>query len=723
MKKRLLSFVVVLMLVLSLVTLIACNDVKPVDPSEESSITFGEGSNGSSDGTTRIKATAKQAFEFYSLNGGTTAQKAQDEVVVESVKGATQNVTVVAADEEGKKFKVLAPFGGYKTGEWYEITVNDGFKFVNYDCNKISFYVPAAAEVTAEYNEDVVLVTADHITNITVDSKDNIWFDYNVAAAGKKVSVGQVLIADSEADQVAYEITSVDVVDGVAKCSAVKPSTDDIYEVLMVTETASLNKDSDVTSLVTEEDVAQLAEIAAAAFDFSAGKAKFNISFDVQETDVVLTITMIIPDLVETESGSYLDLILGFTVNSEIDVLTDVTLGSLINAADKGLDVKADIHNKMTFEARIEDSVEIVKTEALDDILNKIAAMVKDVNENDVTIDLFNWVIPIGNGVASITYNADVVMNFTFAGQLGITSTSSLDFSANVMYTPDTSSPISLDLSKPKFTFDSVAISAQADIHTRIGLYNDLSFDLLGGVLSLGIFAEVGNYNDVYGSIVTTNLLEEVDASYGFYFEGGVYYDVGVKYSVAKLVNGSKSFFDGKQYIPLYDLGHKYQVLNFASQEFRVGPQAQPIVVVGSQKNLVTKEVSMSVIDPAKFSIKTDAQNFVEIKDGKIGLTTKALEAGYVNNYAFVLSADGRDVTCYISLIGSMEVTVADVDAVSISGINDGTVTAAYLSGDAVDVAYDQATGTVEIAKDYLVAGETIIIYVDGVAQKVVYLK
>lgn len=726
MKKRILLLIVVATLVVALCgCLIACDK----SDTKGSSFSIGTGEEETVGSTTRITATSKVSFEIYSAESSTTAE-ISSKVVVKNKSGVKQDIAVVRTDVNGQNFKVVAPTGGYATG-WYTIEVDSSISFVNYnDVSKISFYVPSANAITSDYTEDVVLVLSTYFSNFSKDSKGVNYFDFDTAHSGKTLSVGQIaMIEDADSgDQTAYKVTSVKEYDGYIRCSYVAPEADDVYEALVVTDTASLNSsvsEDNYTSLVeNSEDVAAFEELAMASFGI--GKADFDINCELKDTNVTLTIVMTIPDLVETESGSFLDLALTFTIESTIDVNTEISLGSLMAIEDKGTDIVADITSVMTFRVDIEDTETVSDSAALDDILNAIQDMIKGVNENDVEINIFNWIIPIGNGVANIEYQASVVMNFTFGGEIGVESSSIMEFTADLVYNPELSSPVSVNLSEPTFEFVSVSADIAADLHTRIGLNNELTFNLLGGVLSLGIGAEVGNYNDFYGAIATGNLLEGLDVTYGYYVEGGVYYDVYVIYNIAGLIKGHASVVDGTQYIDLYHTGSKYMVNSLVSSNIIIGASAIDLEVYGYQTNITNGEKNSKalgdaavLIDATKITIAQDVYNYVKIENGMISLTEAGINAK-VNGYSFKITADGCDaVECTISLVDSEEATAGNA-IVSTIGSGKTNVTAAYVGGESVDVSY---TGeAVTIAAEDSVVG-TLVIYVDNVAVKVIYVK
>lgn len=718
MKKRILSLVVVMMLILSLVGLFACKEMP------KAQFSLGEEGDAGTSQTERIMATADQSFTIYA-EAGSTWQIASTKVkVINSKTGARQQVTVYAADDTGKYFEVAAPLGGYLQGEFYEITVEEPFKFASYEkANKITFYVPKQNEIKAETKENVILAHASDIANLTERNADGtVEFEYNTAKTGIKPKVNQVILVGGADEYQAHKISSIEFDKGVAKCTASLPGSDEIYKELYLRQLDELNNNVDennYTNVVSENEggIKEMQEVVAAA---TGSKVGVDVKFKLVEQGAKLKIKMTVPNIIEVEAGSFLDLTLYFEVLTQIDLQTDLALGEALKT-DKGMEVTADVKNTLTFEASVGEDLAYSESEQVDKIISDILNMLNGESDKDITVKLFTWMIPIGNGVASISYDAQAVMNFNFSGKLGVTSTSSLDFATTVKYdaVAEGDNKISINTTKPIFSVDSVQVELSADLEVRLGLENTITFDLLAGVISLGITAEVGNYNKLFADIATTNLLVEQGISYGYYFEGGLYYDIRVNYNVIKVIKGSKSIKSDE--IPLYNAGHKYKVETFDSTDIVVGVNPIELNIMGTQKNLVTKAVEYSRVDSKKFKLAEDAQGYVQIVDGKISLTAKGVEAAEIKNVTIKLTADGITKECRINRIASETVSKGMPGIVTFTAQAGANVEAKYSDGTPVAIDYNGASITLG---ENVTANEGVIfVYVDGRVELIIYIK
>ena len=730
MKKKIYLLVVVAMLVVCMASMIACSNTTDATKKGNTTLDISNGI-GSTSQELGMQVNSKTAFEVYSSES-VTAQQLVGLISVKEVKtGEKAQVTIISKDGSDHYFKVVAPSQGYKEDTYYRIALDSSLQFVAWpEFSEIKFYVPKAGDAIANYKEDVVIVPADFVEVISYDeAKDITTLDYAYAETGKKINVGDVLIADNEGKQTAYYITSREEIDGFYHCTASKPQADDVYEALIIENQSQLNSSvkDDVVSTLDEEAIAkELSEIAEASF--GVGNAKFDINAALNDGDVVLEIKMTLPDVIELSETTKADLVLAFKIYSDIEVTTNIAVGSnvkdILSEAKKGVTVAADFNNTLTFEAKVMDDVNLSEATNLDEVIAKIYAMVEGVDESDVEIKVFNWVIPIAEGVADVKLDVKTTMDFAFHGEIGVVSTSTMTFRTTAIYDLE-SEDKTFDVATDNFSYslDSIALEAQTNIEIKVGLKADIAFDLLGGVLSIGLRATVGNYNDLYLDIETSNLLEienGFDVAYGFYFAGGIYYDVGLTYKVASIANGFQSFLGGEQRKQLYSAGSQIMVNSITTESIVVGPSAMDLELKGIQRNIVTNVVDseLTLID-AKTVTLYDANGYVQLADGKISLTEAGAKQA-LKSYKVTVSVNGVEKDILVSSVAGQEANAGRQIEVAI-GEGRGVVTAKYVGGEGLNVTYAGETAT--IAPEDAIAGSTIIIYVDGVAEKIVYVK
>ena len=728
MKKKIYLLVVVAMLVLCMVGMIACsNNDTSANKKDDTGLDVSDGW-GSSSKAMSIDASANTSFLIYSSEPVVAQQLYGFVSVVNKKDGTKAQITIVSYKDSDQYFKVVAPTGGYKADSWYKISLIGSLQFVNYQgYDEISFYIPKAGEVIKNYNENVVVVPADFVKVVSYDEKnDTTELTYNYSAAGKKLSVNDVLIAESETDQVAYKITSRDDIDGQYLCTAVSPNADDVYESLIIEESVALNKnvqDNVVNELDTAAIEEELSELAAASFGI--GDARFDINASLNDGDISLSINMTLPDVLEIAEDVRADLILEFVLYSDIEVTTNIAVGSkvqeMLQEAKKGVTLTADFNNTLTFEAKIEDNIQINEVQNLDDIIKQIYDMVQGVDNSDVEIKIFNWIIPIAEGIADVKMDAKATMDFAFHGEIGVKSTSTVTFSTSAVYDPEAEDTFDVTTGNFSYSLDTISVFADADIEVKVGLKADIAFDLLGGVLSIGLRGIVGNYNRVFLDAETSNLLnigkEDLEVAYGFYFAGGIYYSVGLTYKVASLVSGYKPFVEGEK--QLYDAGTKMMVRSITTENIIVGPYEMDLELYGIQEDITTDVVGKdaTLIDAKRVTL-TDADGYVQLVNGKISLTDEG-KTKQLNNKAVTVSVNGVSKTVYVTTVAGVEVNPGEAVVIEI-GAGRTNVSLAYVGGNGVKFVYEGASVT--IAAEDVVEG-TIIIYVDNIPTKVVYVK
>lgn len=725
MKKRLLLVVVAIVLVVAMCSsLVACanNGNTNAKPEDNGSSSFNvNGGSSASSSTKLIQTTSKASFELYSSEAINETVAANGVKVVNSETGAVlYSVKVAVIDSEGKRFKLYAPNGGYEVGGWYEIELTDSrLSFAAYEnTKKVSMYI-VNGNVNAGYTSGVKYSQAIYFNNFYTNN-DVSYFEYNYASAGQLLSVGDVVLVedDTSKEYAAYKITSVkDLEGGYCLCSYSAPKYNEIYETLEVSESAAVGTDG-VVEFETEAIQEFADNLVSEALEFGLGTAKVALDAKLDGDTVKLSVKLTIPDVVDTA-----DMVLTFKIDSKITADTDISLNTIVAAAKNGIDVTAYFDNTLTFDVSIEDKFEASESAELDELINKVAAFIKGLDENDVEITMFTWTVPIGNGIADVSFDVKATANFSFSGKLGVESTSSVKFQSTVTYDPSAEKDqVSLNTTKPEFEFETVSGHMEGVAEVKVGLSAEIKFELLAGVLMLGIGADVGNYNRVYAEVVTDNLLESLNVNGGVYFVGGVYYKIKLLYGISTLKTGSIDLKSDE--IQLYEAGSKYYVNNIESQTITVSAEPVDLKLKGTQTDMVANtKASTDAVDLTFVSIE-DANGYVQLVDGKISLT----EAGIaqvanqaLKNYTVTVKYGTFKTTITVNSVATIDKNASD-DSFTLTESEVGTSIAAaeavYADGSAVVYSINDGVVTISGAK----AG-VIFIKVDGSIVAMVVVK
>ena len=731
MNKKLLTVLVAVLLIVTMsVCLFACSDADTTEAKKSSSFSTKEGTSSKSV-TKSIQINEKTSFDIISSAVMSEAD-IQSKI---SVKDQDGNAVVMKATMTGDKQFRVAPFGNSKfvAGKWYEFELLDSkLSFANYeDATKLSMYV-LAGNSTATFNDNVIYLTAgsSYIDNFSSNGALKT-FEFDALSAGQTLKMGQiVLVEDTDSGEyTAYQILGVEATErtGIYTVAYAAPSYEEVYEKLEAQETSVLGKDGEVE--INDAEIQDAISEALSMAGFNVGAARFDINASLNKEDKIVTIdvTVKIPDMIGDKDGvNSLDLVLNFKIETKITVDTDISIGKLLEAKDNGIELVAKFDNTLTFTAKVVDGADVANVSELDAVISKIANMLKGADENDITIDVFNWIIPIGNGIADINFDVNVAMNFRFSGELGVSSTSNATIDTRIFFNPSTEEKDFGIVGKPTFNFQTVDVFLDGEAAAYIGIEAAIKFELLGGVISVGVGAEVGNFNKIYGKIGarvydanreandTTAILDST--TYGAYLEGGIYYDAKFLYNVAKITSGSISFFGGRQEKVLYNAGSKYIVTALQDTTMKVSTVATDIAINCTYEDIVAKTVvgSWTNIIEAKKIVEVSESNananYVEIVNGQIYLTEAGVAANLKGQGYFVtVEADGKQATITIDPIETKQ-TTANVAADIYVG-EGVTVVAAYLDGTAANVVYDSTKTNAKVSG--ATAG-VIVVYVNG---------
>ena len=157
--------------------------------------------------------------------------------------------------------------------------------------------------------------------------------------------------------------------------------------------------------------------------------------------------------------------------------------------------------------------------------------------------------------------------------------------------------------------FHDLTVDLYGMAELKVGIDQRVSFDILAGVLGIGLQAELGNYNRIYGYGVTTNLInDEEDAmNGGFYFVGGFYYDVNLTYGlkIGSLLNVSDKADIAAGEVELYDpIGNRYVEVGLVQTADAVALTAKQSLVPAIYEvvlfDLVTQTESTAPIDASE---------------------------------------------------------------------------------------------------------------------------
>ncbi len=727
MKKKLLLVVIAILCIATMCfSLIGCSNTENVTNKEKSSFSLGD-EGGAVGQTKQINAYSTDSFKIVASENMT-----KDEVsrgVVVSKHGSTESWygDVVSVGEGTKTYKLMAPTAGYTVGNWYVIELKDSrLSFVAFEgYTKLRIHIVESG-IDFSVFDTTISVDSIYLSELDTEAKT---FKFNQGLFNTKVEIGNVLLVEGEDGKYeAYKVVNIQAATNDSGFVFIKydvPEYNEVYTKLVGSDTSKIGTDV-AENVEFDTNVEQLEEtlLAMASVSFDVSAAKFTISGDLVDDAVVLKIRMTIPNIVPTTDGSNkLDLGFEFTVKSKITSNTDISIGSLVAAKDQGLTVEANFDNDLTFRVEVVDEANVASDTALDEILNKVKDMIQKANDaqDDVEIKVFNWIVPIGNGVADVKFNVSLVMNFSFSGKLGVESTTKVKFDAVAKYNPNAEDgkKFTAEVSKPEAKLDSISADISGNIKTLVGIKASVEFELLGGVLSVGVSAMVGNYNNFYGVIESGNLLaDEIQANGGYYFEGGLRYRVDLLYGIAKIKNGAKTLVEDIIPGTQYDAGSVQEVTVLATTNVDLLPAARDLVLACKYNDVKTGAPDVDGIVDTKLIKLVDGQGYVTIEDGKIALTEKGFNKAAttgISNVKISVKIGMKDFDLYINAVKFDEIRKASSITVDMDVTDAAALTATYVDGTPVDIAV--VNGLVSIANPEV---GVIIIYENGVAVKAV---
>ncbi|MDY4592165.1 MAG: hypothetical protein SO434_02000 [Eubacteriales bacterium] len=543
-------------------------------PEDQGGLTFGNNGGGNS-GNVEILDSADVfiTFDVISTTNPESLVSIKNMVTGESI---APDVKLVPGSKD--LYRVYPPIGGYETGDTYVIEVGKGVSFAKYPGkNAVEFTINTNVVADLKLNNGVKEFPSTVVSTWGTERTDkygNVFGSMTLQTNDEVIKAGEVFIIEDVATgtKKAYKVTEVmSATNANVMLNYTKPDIDEVYDEFEYAGKQPLNEESDVEfyDSDTQYEVLDNSDLALALASFFGEKPKFNVGVNKVGDKIAATVTITIPNVVKLDNGTSTDLVL--SVENLLSAVADTAMFK--KDAELEFDVSALITNEITCKASIATHAsfdEIVNVRQLIDKLTEVAQ--ESAGDDAVSVPLFKWILPIANGAAQISYQADLAFRFAFAGSFDVVAKTTLQYNVGASYSKaDGINTYAQEIKRENGPFDSVAIKLQGNATIKVGVIQEVRFDVLSGVLGLGIQAELGNYNRLYGYFQTDNLLgEEVGAVGNLYFTGGFYYDVDLKFgikigSLINLVDQKVDITAGEK--ELYNLGEKELILSINEKQ------------------------------------------------------------------------------------------------------------------------------------------------------------
>ncbi len=516
--------------------------------------TDGSGSNGGS--MTEIRTNTHVTF---GLDSALESHQVAQGVKVTAID-ATQSVADVEVSPRGKGFVVHPPAGGYTVGKTYIIEVGEGISFTEYpNVKRVKFTIVEELQVAfkdgvREYAESAVSSFQQH----SIDANGSAYGSMTLQTNGVEIAPGDVFLVRKGDVSEAFKVQSANALSSsVTAISWIKPELTDVMTTMQFAGSADLSTEggnAEISYKEAAEEELGKSELATSVLSIFGSKPTFNVNANiVDKKSVVATVTITVPNVVAVEGFGSTNLII--TIKNTLTPTADTNFD--FSAGQLKFNVDALIDNRTECIVTLGTSAGVDRISNVQELLDKLAALDAS-NEEGVSVPLFKWTVPIANGAAAISYDANLAFRFSFSGSFNVVAKGSILYNVGVAYDLENGITSYADSLKENF-MDSVTVDMTGSATVKVGLIQDLSLEVLAGVLGVGISAEVGNYNSVYGVAQTGNLLVEAPTINGnIYFEGGIYYDVNLKFALkigsiinlnqgVNIVNGQKRLYDAGQ--------------------------------------------------------------------------------------------------------------------------------------------------------------------------------
>ena len=622
MRKNRLLLCIALMLVfaMSLAMFVACADdqtEKPIDPDTPVTPDTGDGptgdtgmnnGGGSSSSTVNgdtVTVNGLSAQKEFVINGGVT----DFAVFVETTSGkqpVSDYEYYAGADNKGVVY-LYSPSTGWPKSGVVVIELYNGAYLEDYPDAKVLKFTVARESNGVQVIDGIRVYDAAR-ANVKVTNTDEYGDTYGsvtLMGMSRGFEKDEVFILENEdGTQAAFKaLDDAAPTAGVVTVNFIKPELTEVFEKFDVNTTTALNEDSMIVIEENLEEQLNNSEIGLAAIDIFQSAPEFGVNVDLVDGVLKVDITITVPNVVAINGQANSDLVINLHNDMTVNLNADIDIDTI----SEYFDVSADIKNDMTATVTLGANANVSQIANVQDLFSKLVALANSSNENPTAISLFKWTLPIGNGVASISYDADLVFAFNFSGKIGVEAQATLDYTVGAKYSEETGIEMYSEQSEDN-GFHDLTVDLYGMAELKVGIDQRVSFDILAGVLGIGLQAELGNYNRIYGYGVTTDLInDEEDAmNGGFYFVGGFYYDVNLTYGlkIGSLLNVSDKADIAAGEIELYDAGNRYVEVGLTQTADAVALTAKQSLVPAIYEvelfDLVTQAESTAPIDASE---------------------------------------------------------------------------------------------------------------------------
>lgn len=619
MRKNRLLLCIALMLVfaMSLAMFVACADdqtEQPVDPGTTDTpgtetdgptggITIGGGSTVVDGDTVTVNGLSAQK-EFV-VNGGVT----DFAVFVETTSGkqpVSDYEYYAGADNKGVVY-LYSPSTGWPKSGVVVIELYNGAYLEDYPDAKVLKFTVARESNGVQVIDGIRVYDAAR-ANVKVTNTDEYGDTYGsvtLMGMSRGFEKDEVFILENEdGTQAAFKaLDDAAPTAGVVTVNFIKPELTEVFEKFDVNTTTALTEDSMIVIEENLEEQLNNSEIGLAAVDIFQSAPEFGVNVDLVDGVLKVDITITVPNVVAINGQANSDLVINLHNEMTVNLNADIDIDTI----SEYFDVSADIKNDITATVTLGANANVSQVANVQDLFSKLVALANSSNENPTAISLFKWTLPIGNGVASISYDADLVFAFNFSGKIGVEAQATLDYTVGAKYSEETGIEMYSEQSEDN-GFHDLTVDLYGMAELKVGIDQRVSFDILAGVLGIGLQAELGNYNRIYGYGVTTDLInDEEDAmNGGFYFVGGFYYDVNLTYGlkIGSLLNVSDKADIAAGEVELYDAGNRYVEVGLVQAADAVALTAKQSLVPAIYEvelfDLVTQTESTAPIDASE---------------------------------------------------------------------------------------------------------------------------
>ncbi len=560
---------------------------------------------------------------------------------IKVVKTATGEVVTGPIVNTNGKYRVYPPVGYYELGQTYKISIDSSLKFEGYDGNikNIVFVVTQDRLSNISVKDGLLVFDAKNVYDKSEEYKldeageQQIGGTMKLQTNGVQVNKGDVIIINN-ADtglQEAYKVEkNFDVESNTAAViNYSKPQMNEVYNVFEVQETQALEEDSNIEFTYDETlEAIENSDLAKAAFEFFGSKPTFDFNINKVAAEngrlnINVVVGMTIPNVVNVNGTNLADLKISFDCMIGVEAKVNVNMQG--EEVDCG--VITYVYNSVETNVTISTGYSFDEVTNLTELIEK-ANQLEEV-EAGVAVPMFTWVLPVANGAVSVRYQCDLHFAFNFSGRFGVKVNTDFNYVLGATYSKEDGVATVADVIEGS-GFKNVEIKIEGSAKAKIGLANTLALDILAGVVSLGIKAEVGNFNGLYGYASTGNLLEENAAFTGaLYFEGGFYYDIDliVAISVGSIVNLNQKVDIAQDEIVLYTAGQRQLIKSIeANKEINLTAMETPVpefVAVGYDLKSGEFDTTVNFADTAFDNEDLSIENgIIKIKDAAAVIDT-----------------------------------------------------------------------------------------------------